>query len=65
LANSFTIDGFVRTDVNFRHDLSKNATLNLSIKNLFDKDYIAASYDSITLVTGYPRRAVVSFEYRF
>lgn len=65
LANSFTVDHFVRADFSLKHDLSKHATLNLSIKNLFDKDYISASYSPITLTVGYPRRTVLSFEYRF
>lgn len=58
--NSFQIDGFTRIDLNVSYPLSKQTSLNLSVKNLFDKDYIAASYAEDLLVIGNTRKTLLS-----
>lgn len=63
--NSFKVDGYARADLNLNYPIGKKSKLNLSVKNLLGKDYVAAAYSEDTLVMGYPRRAMLSIEHKF
>lgn len=63
--NKFTVDGYERFDLNIHYPISKKTKVNFSIKNLMDKDYIAAPIVEDVLVEGYPRRVLLSVTHAF
>ena len=47
------------------YKVNKNLDFRLNIDNLFDKEYIASSYDKSWLTVGNPRTATLSMTYKF
>ena len=63
--NKFTVDGYERYDLNVNYPINKKTTVNFSVKNITDKDYIAAPIVEDVLVEGYPRRILLSVAHNF
>ncbi len=63
--NKFSVAGYTRFDINIHYPISNRTDLNFSVKNIFDKDYIAAPIVEDVLVEGYSRRALLSIQHRF
>ncbi|MCT7591859.1 TonB-dependent receptor [Aliarcobacter butzleri] len=47
------------------YKVNKELNFSLNIDNLFDKEYIASSYDRSWLTVGNPRTATLSMTYKF
>jgi len=65
LSNSFTVPAYTRFDLNLSYPLSSRTKVNLSVKNLFDKNYVANSFYEDLITIGYPRRSLLSIEHQF
>ena len=63
--NKFTVPGYTRFDFNARYAYSKKTEISFSVKNILDKDYIAAPIVEDVLVEGYPRRVLLSVMHQF
>ncbi len=55
LANSFEVPSYTRWDGGLRHDIDKNTTVTLGIRNMLNKDYVASSLDQNLVVQGRKR----------
>lgn len=63
--NSFTLPSYTTVKLLSYWKVDNNLTFKFNIENLFDKEYIASSYDRSWLTPGSPRSAMLSMHYKF
>ncbi|WP_418184992.1 TonB-dependent siderophore receptor [Aliarcobacter vitoriensis] len=63
--NDFYLPSYTTAKLVSYYKVNKNLDFRLNIDNLFDKEYIASSYDSYWLTPGNPRTATLSMTYKF
>ncbi len=63
--NSFYLPSYTTAKLVSYYKVNKNLDFRLNIDNLFDKEYIASSYDISWLTVGSPRTATLSMTYKF
>jgi len=64
LGNTYTADGFVRVDAFASYPITPNVAVSLNIKNLLDKDYIAAALGN-TINPGDPLTVLARLDLRY
>lgn len=63
--NDFYLPSYTTAKLVSYYKVNKNLDFRLNIDNLFDKEYIASSYDKSWLTVGNPRTATLSMTYKF
>lgn len=63
--NDFYLPSYTTAKLVSYYKVNKNLDFRLNIDNLFDKEYIASSYDISWLTVGSPRTATLSMTYKF
>ncbi|MFW3371686.1 TonB-dependent siderophore receptor [Aliarcobacter butzleri] len=63
--NDFYLPDYTTAKIVSYYKLNKELNFSLNIDNLFDKEYIASSYDVSWLTVGNPRTATLSMTYKF
>lgn len=63
--DSFRLPAYTTAKLVSYWNIDQHWRLKLNVDNLFDREYIAASYDSHWLTPGAPRTATVSVAYKF
>lgn len=63
--DSFTLPSYTTVQLNSYWQLDRHWRLNANVHNLFDREYIASSYDRSWLAPGAPRTVTVSAQYTF
>lgn len=65
LANTFKVDGYVRTDATVFYSYNEHIEASLNIQNLFDVDYIEASRSRNEIYPGAPLTVLGTLSLRF
>ncbi|MFW2377968.1 TonB-dependent siderophore receptor [Aliarcobacter butzleri] len=63
--NDFYLPDYTTVKLVSYYNVNKNLNFQLNVDNLFDKEYIASSYDISWLTVGNPRTATLSMTYKF
>ncbi|MCT7908067.1 TonB-dependent siderophore receptor [Arcobacter lacus] len=63
--NDFYLPDYTTAKIVSYYKVNKELNFSLNIDNLFDKEYIASSYDVSWLTVGNPRTATLSMTYKF
>lgn len=63
--NDFYLPDYTTAKIVSYYKVNKELNFSLNIDNLFDKEYIASSYDRSWLTVGNPRTATLSMTYKF
>ncbi len=63
--NDFYLPDYTTAKIVSYYKVNKDLNFSLNIDNLFDKEYIASSYDRSWLTVGNPRTATLSMTYKF
>ncbi|HCO01265.1 MAG TPA: TonB-dependent siderophore receptor, partial [Methylophaga sp.] len=63
--DSFSLPSYTTVQLNSYWRIDRNLRLNANVHNLFNREYIASSYDRAWLVPGAPRALTVSAQYTF
>ncbi|RZV16039.1 TonB-dependent siderophore receptor [Aliarcobacter butzleri] len=63
--NDFYLPDYTTVKLVSYYNVNKNLNFQLNVDNLFDKEYIASSYDRSWLTVGNPRTATLSMTYKF
>lgn len=63
--NDFYLPNYTTAKIVSYYKVNKDLIFSLNIDNLFDKEYIASSYDRSWLTVGNPRTATLSMTYKF
>lgn len=63
--NDFYLPDYTTAKIVSYYKVNKELNFSLNIDSLFDKEYIASSYDRSWLTVGNPRTATLSMTYKF
>ncbi|WP_258238307.1 TonB-dependent siderophore receptor [Arcobacter sp. CECT 8983] len=63
--NTFKLPDYTTAGLLSYWQVNKNLKLKLNVNNIFDKEYIASSYDRSWVVPGSPRSFALSMNYKF
>ncbi len=63
--DSFTLPSYITAGLSSFWQVNKDLKFKLNIENIFDKEYIASSYDRSWITPGSPRGFTLSMTYKF